>query len=284
MKAIQYYLHTITPLHAGGGEARAGVEQCVIRNPATGVPELPGSSIKGVLRDHSDDDVALFGSQGDGSRGSAGAVNFHSANLLALPVRSLRGTFAWATSPLLLRLHRRDMSFFANRGDLPAVPEVASNASVLVTTGSTLKCALGARSGEAVVLEDLDLTATTSTLLDQWWEQVFSPFFDGDDWDIGLQPRLCVVSDAVMSFLCRYALRVDPRNALDEDKAVTNFWHEESLPSESLLAGLLTLDPPRNLAGDDEELLRRLRKLITGPVQFGGNATVGRGMCRVILA
>ncbi|MCS7269380.1 MAG: RAMP superfamily CRISPR-associated protein, partial [Geminicoccaceae bacterium] len=46
-----FLLHALSPLHAGTGQAAGIVDLPIARMKATGIPFVPGSSIKGVLRD-----------------------------------------------------------------------------------------------------------------------------------------------------------------------------------------------------------------------------------------
>ena len=46
------YVFTRTPLHVGAGASVGAIDQPVQRERHTGFPIIPGSSIKGVLRDH----------------------------------------------------------------------------------------------------------------------------------------------------------------------------------------------------------------------------------------
>src|SRR5690606_30843687 len=125
------------------------------RMKATGIPFLPGSSIKGVLRDArraSDPEKteAVFGPSDDPAA-HAGALVVGDARLLALPVRSFRGAFAWVTSPLLLTLAKRDLG----EADL-AAPNIDGRAAKVVQGN------VSGHNGK-LYLEDLDLPASEST-------------------------------------------------------------------------------------------------------------------------
>ena len=107
------YLFTRTPLHVGAGASVGAIDQPVQRERHTGFPIIPGSSVKGVLRDHLrtlglDAINDLFGRGGAGEDFSAGKISFGEARLLAFPVRSAKGAFALATSPLALQRFARD--------------------------------------------------------------------------------------------------------------------------------------------------------------------------------
>ncbi len=113
MKQKLLYLFTRTPLHVGAGSSVGAIDQPIQRERHTGFPIIPGSSVKGVLRDHlkrlGDDTLNdLFGQGGDGENFSAGKVSFGEARLVAFPVRSAKGAFALATSSLALQRFARD--------------------------------------------------------------------------------------------------------------------------------------------------------------------------------
>ncbi len=46
-----YILHALSPLHAGTGHSADVIDLPIARMKATGIPFVPGSSIKGTLRD-----------------------------------------------------------------------------------------------------------------------------------------------------------------------------------------------------------------------------------------
>ena len=103
-------IHAVTPLHAGTGHAVGAIDLPIARERPTGIPLLPGSSLKGALRARSEGEhkLALFGPETTNASDHAGAVQFADAHLLLLPVRSLWGTFAWVTSPYLVQRFMRE--------------------------------------------------------------------------------------------------------------------------------------------------------------------------------
>ena len=116
-----FWIHALTPLHVGAGRGVGYIDLPILREKVTNLPLVPGSAIKGVFADkHSATDEkrqsdpifrAAFGisdPRGGAEAGAnSGSLVFSDARLVCLPVRSLYGTFAWCTSPLILqRLHR----------------------------------------------------------------------------------------------------------------------------------------------------------------------------------
>lgn len=276
-----FLLHALSPLHAGTGQAAGIVDLPIARMKATGIPYLPGSSIKGVLRDarrnekgkESPELFAVFGPDTGEASAHAGALVVGDARLLALPVRSFRGTFAYVTSPLLLELARRDLersdlklpSFAAGRG-----ARYASADCVCVHNGK-------------IYLEDLDLRAEPSSELAAWASLLAPLASPGEDI---FTKRFLAVDDDTMSFLMETATQLDARVRLDPNTrtvAERALWLEESLPAETLLLGLLVADRSRRngQAMSPEEVLG-FALPSEQVLQFGGKATVGRGRCRIV--
>ena len=51
MNAQLLFTHALSPLHAGTGQGIGVIDLPIAREKATGIPYLPGSSLKGTLRD-----------------------------------------------------------------------------------------------------------------------------------------------------------------------------------------------------------------------------------------
>jgi CRISPR-associated protein Cmr4 len=277
-----FLLHALSPLHAGTGQAAGIVDLPIARYRSTGIPFVPGSSIKGVLRDarrangveNDDKLLAVFGPDTDNAAAHAGALVVGDARLLALPVRSFRGTFAWVSSPLLLELARRDLGEAASGLNLPSLAGRAAR----VTNGSA--CLFENK----IYLEDLDLPAQGDPVCEGWAS--FLARFVSPREDILFSKRFAVVDDDTMSFLMETATQLDARVRLDPTTrtvAQGALWLEESLPPESLLLGLLAAD--RSRKKDFEMTARDVLDFALAKetvLQLGGKATVGRGRCRIV--
>src|SRR5260370_29440413 len=115
MNAQLTFVHALSPLHAGTGQGVGVIDLPIAREKATGLPFLPGSSLKGPLRASlADKDLrnAIFGPETteiNPEDNYASSVQFSDQRLLLLPVRSLAGTFAWVTSLFVLRRLLRDI-------------------------------------------------------------------------------------------------------------------------------------------------------------------------------
>jgi CRISPR-associated protein Cmr4 len=280
-------VHALSPLHAGTGQGVGIIDLPIAREKATGIPFLPGSSIKGVLRDRCTDlslRDKVFGPETKNSSMHAGSAQFADARLLLLPVRSLAGTFAWVTSPLLLERFRRDAD--ATR-DLrpPTTPTIPSSETscVVAKEGSVLLLTKQPH----VVLEDLLLEPIQDASVSVWAGWLASHLFPTDSyWQTALTARLCIVSDNVLSFLLQTATEVTARIQLEPDKKTVKtgaLWYEEALPSETVLSSLVIASSIKESNAEATEVLKNVEGLTEGVLQFGGNATIGRGLCRLCL-
>jgi CRISPR-associated protein Cmr4 len=323
------FIHALSSLHAGTGQGVGVIDLPIARETATNLPYLPGSSIKGTLRDSGamtdTDKQVIFGPITGYASDNAGSAQFADARLLLLPVRSLAGTFAWVTSPYVLQRFVRDVASSSSTpvpnwdiADINA-PEPGSQEQCKVATGTKLKL-----TGSTVVLEDLDLAANEDTQVTQIAEQLGTWLFpdngeedpdngeeDPDNvkvdhavayWRHTLNERLCIVRDDVLNFLLTTATEVIARVQLqDETKTVIEgaLWYEEALPAESVLYSLVVATPvqtskyrtPQNGGWSEatetsisvQEVFNKLKPAMNHVLQFGGKATVGRGICRAVL-
>jgi CRISPR-associated protein Cmr4 len=284
------FVHALSPLHAGTGQGAGVIDLPIARERATGLPFLPGSSLKGTLRAQCtvQECRQVFGPDmvelpADSSHASS--AQFSDQRLLLLPVRSLAGTFAWVTSPYVLRRFARDIEDAQIAPPEKTIPDIQHEESCAIP-GNTSKIKVDS----SVYLEDLALQDVQVTPEVQDWgvwiaERVFP---DKPDWQTMLKERFCVVHDDVFNFLIDTATEITARIKLKEEaKTVQDggLWYEEALPTETILSGIVLAIPTKASGITIERTFEILQKLThKKTLQFGGKATVGRGLCRVILA
>lgn len=297
-----YWLHALTPLHVGTGFGLGFIDLPIMREKTTKWPLVPGSAVKGVMADHykATDEArkpgthlaAAFGRGGE-ENANSGSLVFADARTVCLAVPSLRGTFAWVTSPMVLRRLRRDMEA-AGAAPIPPEVAVAGDEGVAIPApgnppvSSALKTT-GERNAIKVYLGELDLTAQENAAAGEWARTVAKAVFPepGDAaWQTEFVKRFAVVSDDTFGFLCETGTEVSARVHIDGEKKTVQkgqLWYEESLPAESVLAGLVWCDKVYGLAGVNEEaLLQEYCAPLT--LQMGGKATTGKGRVRFVTA
>jgi CRISPR-associated RAMP protein, Cmr4 family len=260
-------LHALTPLHVGTGQAIGNVDLPIAREKATGFPIVPASALKGVLRDNFNNQSWATQAFGDADR--AGAWVFTDLRILCLPVRSFFGVFAYATCPLILQRLQRHAQVFGIKGFENLSVEV-QGADIALASNS----ALG--KGNKVYLEDLDLTAKQSPEADAVANAIAEKLLPNSERRYFTE-RFAVVSNDVFTFLSETATEVVARVRLEDNtKTVASggLWYEEAVPAEALFYGFVG-------ATSAELSLASLQ--IDQPLQIGGDATIGRGLCRVVI-
>jgi len=276
MKASILYIFTRTPLHVGAGSSVGAIDQPVQRERHTGFPIIPGSSIKGVMRDHftrmdnTKESVAdIFGPDSSSDELAAGKLSFGEARLLTFPVRSAKGAFALATSPLALNRLARDLG----RRDLPELPDVKD---MHCYSGS--KVTLEKNGKKAVVLEEYKLDVDGDFPV-EWAELLASALADPVLQDA--PARLVLLSDGDLSHYAMNACQVQQHVSIDSETGVAargKLFNEETVPSETLFYATLTVLDRGNDDNPVSEFLKEERLF-----QFGGDGTTGLGFCSVKL-
>lgn len=286
-------VHALSPLHAGTGQSVGAIDLPIARERPTGIPLIPGSSIKGALRARSRDEQwtrDVFGPETAQSSEHSGSVQFSDTHLLLLPVRSLRGTFAWVTSPHLIRKFARgareaglDLALLPTS---PAMKECCAIGDTLTVPGAN---------GPRVVFEDLDFEVKNDqeAVLKAFAVDLGKILFpegspDAPAWRTSLADRICLIHDDMMSFLLETAMEVQAHIRLDNDTKTVErggLWYQESLPAESVLSGLVVAADVKAANKRSERtakaLLDHVASLTNGLLQLGGKATTGQGSCYV---
>ena len=273
MKPRLFHLHALSALHCGTGQSAGVVDLPIARERATNLPMVPGSSLRGVLREEVDEDdvAALFGPRNpDGDANSfAGACAIGDAALLTLPVRSLAGVVCYATSPFILKRYARRAGFQSL-----ALPEPESEQAI-VAPGSVNQL-----QGK-IVLEDLDLTAREDAAAQTWANVLAEAAHADDQAPKDFASRFAILPDDVMDFLSETGTEVRARIAVNPETGTVKegaLWYEENLPADSLLWGVFAIaasSQPNDPRSEDE-----LAKAVPDAalLQLGGKAGVGRGL------
>jgi len=299
------HIFTRTPLHVGAGASVGAIDQPVQRERHTGFPIIPASSLKGSFADHWNDTLVeaetesdqkakrvrvskadtiteaawLFGSDND-KRAFASSLLFSEARLLAFPIRSAKGSYAWITCPLMLQRAKRDGVITQ---DSP--PEPKDDQALFKTDGPL------ALSDKKVVLEEYCFTHTGTYPTDLAKE--LAGLIE-DDLFNSITDRLVILSNGMMSHFvsttCEIAqhVRISDETGTAEEGGLFN---QENVPSETLFYSVLTATKSRVPVGElkdkpASEALSAFEAKLTDAqhtFQFGGDASTGLGFCTVTL-
>ncbi|WGD28400.1 type III-B CRISPR module RAMP protein Cmr4 [Ancylobacter sp. WKF20] len=287
-----WWLNAETSIHVGSASTASLIDQPVARESTTGYPFIPGSGLKGALRDawrfslvskpaavnlkeaDSHQDIKEFFGVAEG----AGSILISDGRLLLLPMRSLNHAFVWTTCPYLIKRYARDMEFCGLSLDNQFIPPLQpADHECFITHADDEKEKLK----DNIWIEDHRLTCQRSDIP---WNSL-APLRD-ESQETYSGPPVVVVSDRLFGHFARSRLPVRMRNQLNPDSKTVktgHLWSEEALPPETVLYTILSdrLPSATNAAGASalsrfEVELEKIKH-----VQVGANETVGEGWLRV---
>ena len=270
-------IFTRTPLHVGAGNSVGAVDSPIMRERHTRIPVIPGSSLKGVLRDEfpKTERTWLFGSD-DQKNPSAGALLIGEARVLAFPVRSAKGAFAWITCPLVLNRFKRD----AVLPDDFKFGDISGDQSCLAVDSL---CTSG-----KIVLEEYALSVEGSpsdAVIAKLKSLLSDPVW------CALDKHLAVVSDGMFSHFVEQACEVVTRTRIDDvtgTVASGALFNQEQVPSETLFYSGIKSKSERTKQEQKRDAKAAIgmleSRLEESPViQIGGDETIGLGFCSLKL-
>jgi len=297
------FVYALTPLHAGAGRSSLGSPvDLPIQRDEFGFPVIWSSGIKGVLRSSfelkarsdvsKEDRVAyetftrlVFGPKPKGGEESeySASISVLDARLLMIPVRSLKGVWAYLTSPHLLRYYEvylevaskygaqlngklkklsslinKIEEYFRNRGlDADRTALVSGDECLIESMAKGVK-------GYAVVLNEEEFSAELGFRdeLNVFWQEFLPAEIEGKS--------LVVVSDNVAGQLVRKSLLIQPRVRLEYSRKTVSpggLWEEEYLPQRTLMVSLVIARQPRQ---SSENVANRVAKNLVGDANKAG--------------
>lgn len=297
MKKHLLTLYTRTPLHVGCGTSVDVVDLPIMRERITGFPVIPSTSLKGVLlqaarekwgdpREKTPPPEArlLFGTadeerqneHGETEKFSyAGCVQIIEAKLLAFPVRSLAGCFAWLTCPAVLRRFQRDTGISINIPPKLDTEHVIAGSDLLVPGRNQ------------VVLEEyaLSLQPTTASTAAAETAKGMHKLTMDSLWQEELGKRLAIVHDENFQHFVTSCTEVVARIAINPGTRTNTggaLFNQENVPCEALFYSVLHVLPSRK-PGSNGDPDQCLADLLAGAkvIQIGGDETTGHGLCEL---
>ena len=294
------FLYAVSPVHMGAGQAIGVIDNPIQRERHTGHPCFAGSGIKGAVR-HSfknlggDDKhiTRLFGPDSEKSGSAdlhAGAVSFGDAQIVALPVRSLKGGFVYATCPQAIARAQRLLAHLGLARHWPTLPAVAQGSCLSVHATQ-----LGGSSGNQLHLEAFEYAAADSACaalqtIAQDLAQIAMPQQEahGDGYAFFRQKMatdLVVLSDSDFDYFSQHAMLIEPHVRIDDTTGTASdggLFYTENLPPEALLIAPLLASQTRSQKEeklDAIEVMAHMKAVLHSQLlQVGGDATTGRGL------
>jgi len=297
-KGSLMFLYTETSLHAGSGVSLGVVDLPIQREKYTEFPVVQASGIKGAVRewfdfkfkDNADEAKidATFGPDKIGSEesGYAAAITFTDGRILLFPIRSLKGIFAYCTSPAVLQRFRRDAQIAGISLDW-TVPKPANDQTV-----QGVKDGGDVAEGNQVLLEEYAFNFQQDPQVDliaDWLaKSAFPVSAEYEFWREKVKKSLLVLPDNAFRDFVKLSTEVQARIQIDNETRTVKkralFYEEALLPDSLIYSVVLAHDPVKDHRSelfDDKAVLEFLGEIHGKRVQLGGDATIGRGIVSV---
>ena len=301
------FYYAVSPVHMGAGSAIGAIDSPIQREVHTKHPMFAGSGLKGALRHHfnrawpraeGDDRKAnslinrIFGPD-TGASDFAGALSLSDAQLVALPVRSLKGGFAYVTSPLALARLQRLATQSGMKPDWE-VPTVAEN-KALTASGDLLQ-------GKQLILEAFEFMTEVDARLQtiaQWIATHALPGAANSFFANKLKTDLVLLHDTDFAHFARHAMVVEPHVRINDESGTADdggLFYVENLPPETLMVGQAQASIERFKKGAKPETTLEAAQVLSHVfagqgdalpgiggklLQIGGDASTGRGLVLV---
>jgi len=299
-KHAAVFFYAVSPVHMGAGQAIGVIDNPIQRERHTGHPCFAGSGIKGAVR-HGFTAIGgdealldrLFGPDAGSSSLHAGAVSFGDAQLVALPVRSLRGGYVYATCPQAISRAQRLLALIGVEVSWPALPTVEEGRCLVANTGLLAERKINGQSAQVLHLEAFEYEAqkTDSDPVRTIAKDLAAKALPGGDgyrfFRDKLTSDLVVLSDTDFGYFAQHAMLVEPHVRIDPNTGTAKdggLFYTENLPPESLLIAPMLASKTRTGKEDNpaEVVMRQIKGVVDGKLlQIGGDVTTGRGLVLV---
>lgn len=301
------FVNVVTPLHNGSGEGVGIVDNPILRERTTQFPIIQASSIKGVLRDayeekSSKDIASLFGPAHTKGQEHAGAISFGDGQILAFPVRSVKGCFAWVTSPLTLwrfyekicmiglenlfpKLSGNINKIYSNPNKAKICPSGKDELCMENPSGSDLS-----NQTQKVFLEEFPIACEESKELEEIANDIKEKVYGNKDDFLKKEfvKKLILLDEDTFRYFINNATEIVPNirignNGTTEDGSLR---YTEYLPAESIMYSTLIFDKSRKKDSllNAADVMSIFNRNIPSFIQIGGNETTGKGIVKLSLA
>lgn len=278
----KYFGRALDPIHVGAGGYRLGaVDNTIVREPATDVPKIPGTSLAGVIREfatihtmENDEECKKKNSEkekrdsaeeeikqyfGDGNR--QGMLRFYDGQIIFFPVSSIQGT-VWITTKELLEYWLGEVKD-KDRVKIKIPDEINDKAYAIKGVNTNRPLNLG-----WVLLEVERVQNGKDVVLSSQLEQCVK--------------RILIVSDKLFSQIAndnlevRTSVRIDPTTGTAAEGALFTY---EAIPRGTIIGFEVGIDTRRE---DDKDDIASLIKATFSYLKLFGIGGLGtRGFGRI---
>lgn len=292
-----FYIHTISPMHVGSGSDLGIVDMPIQREGHSGFPKIEASSLKGSMREafemkgRTDLDTLLktymsFGYDDTNTPSAvqeafkekkdkefAGALGFSDARILLFPIKSAKGIFAWATSPMVLDKFMKDLEISENKQNFTINKNTITNDSKINIDNNS------------VILEEyqIDIKKDDNT-------QQIANFLASELSNNEIKEKFIILSDDDFKDFVTLSTEVITRTKIDNATGTVKdgaLFTEEYLPSETVMYSLaLASSIMANITqiqdlNSEQDVMNFFTSTVPAVMQIGGNATIGKGIVSI---
>lgn len=292
-------LHCITPLHCGSGSELGIVDLPIQREKHTGFPKIEGSSLKGSLREAfesklGEDDLNVhltFGYDSDSDKSEkikkvlgsdntefAGSLGFSDARIIFFPIKSAKEVFVYATAPYILNKLKDEMELIGlDSKFLSKIPQLQSGSCIIANPNLALNNIVVLEEYSYQVINDPDINNIANGL-----QNLFKIN--------NLKQKLLILSNDDFKDFVTFHTEVITRTKINNETGTVQqgaLFNEEYLPAESVLYSIIFAAPVFNTVKngftDEKSVINFFSSNLSGYVQIGGNATLGKGIVKTTL-
>jgi len=312
--AKPFFIVVEMPLHAGSGQDLGIVDMPIQRERHTGFPKIEGSGLKGSIREvfeerlTEDDDkkrihLAFGYDDSEENRNIreffkdkkefAGALGFTDARLLLFPVKSMKGVFAWITCPKVLERFKKDL-------ELCSLRFKNGDSEIIIPTNNNLKTVDD--KGKCLVANENEIGINGTAILEEYSFGIQNGNIEnlanslaGNISNDEIKNKLVILSDDDFRDFVNLSTEVVTRTKIDNETGTVQsgaLFTEEYLPTETVMYSLALTTPIFNKdkgifkktdSKKEEELVMDFfERGIPEVMQIGGNATIGKGIVRIV--
>ncbi len=224
--------------------------------------------------------TTVFGPPSGQSSEFAGALSVTDARLLAFPVRSLKGVFAWVTCRGVLERLQRDAAVVGiSFGQ--TIPDPAVNTAIVAANSPCLI------EGSQLVLEEFQFSKAVGdpTEIAEWVARNLMPPRESYKATCTRLPKhLIVLHDDDFTHFAKHACEIVARVGLNYDTKTVKegaLFYQEFLPAETLFYAVVIANAARSRQGTAgaADILKTLTGYLPSILQIGGDETTGKGYC-----
>lgn len=293
-KAEIFYIHTITPMHVGSGSDLGIVDMPIQRESHTSYPKIEGSSLKGSIRGAFEnkeiDELKIhqiFGYDETNASSTAkcvfdklkdkyaGALGFSDARILLFPIKSVKGVFAYVTCPDVIKRYKNDLEI---SGQTDISFEILKENTI--TQNSKIKL----DDEDVVILEEYSFEVSEDDNTNELARSLAKKTGISE-----IEEKLIVLSDDDFKDFVNMFTEVITRTKIDNKTGTVKdgaLFNEEYLPSETVMYSMVFASSIIPDIGNDikneDDVMKFFKDNCPDVIQIGGNATIGKGICKII--